>query len=222
MPRPRRVNGTRSLAHFAPRIEEVRMPKALSPIERRIYNYLVDYLKRETYQPSIREIGSRFGIRSTKTVTEYLQSLQRKGYLDRTPSRSRALKILGLDLSPQTYTIPLYDEPVPEGWADAETQLELDRGIASSADCFFVRVQGDHLEPLGILEGDLLLIEPSSDPAPGDMRVLCWGGRVHLQSTDVETSVNGTGDNAAGGNGSTGARMLGVARGVVRTIGDIH
>ena len=64
-------------------------------------------------------------------------------------------------------------------------------------------------------------MEPSSDPAPGDTRVLCWGGRVHLQSPELETSVNGTGDApAAGGNGSTGARMLGVARGVVRTFGD--
>ena len=106
------------------------MPKALSPIERRIYNYLVDYLKRETYQPSIREIGSRFGIRSTKTVTEYLQSLQRKGYLDRTPSRSRALKILGLDLSPETYTIPVYQDPAPEGWNEAEVQYDLDRNLA--------------------------------------------------------------------------------------------
>ena len=67
------------------------MSEVLTPIERRIYNYLVDYLKRETYQPSIREIGTRFGIRSTKTVTEHLQSLQRKGYLDHTRHRRDVL-----------------------------------------------------------------------------------------------------------------------------------
>ena len=51
------------------------MPEVLSKIERRILNYLVDYLKDNTYQPSIREIGKRFGIKSTKTVSEHLQSL---------------------------------------------------------------------------------------------------------------------------------------------------
>jgi SOS-response transcriptional repressor LexA len=33
------------------------MPETLTKIERRILNYLVDYLKENTYQPSIREIG---------------------------------------------------------------------------------------------------------------------------------------------------------------------
>ena len=51
------------------------MPEPLTKIERRILNYLVDYLKENTYQPSIREIGKRFGIKSTKTVSEHLQSL---------------------------------------------------------------------------------------------------------------------------------------------------
>ena len=46
------------------------MPEPLTKIERRILNYLVDYLKENTYQPSIREIGKRFGIKSTKTVSD--------------------------------------------------------------------------------------------------------------------------------------------------------
>jgi repressor LexA len=43
------------------------MPTALTDIERRILDYMVDYLRSNTYQPSIREIGERFGIKSTKT-----------------------------------------------------------------------------------------------------------------------------------------------------------
>ena len=113
------------------------MSEVLTVIERRIYNYLVEYLKRETFQPSIREIGTRFGIRSTKTVTEHLQSLQRKGYLDRTPSRSRALRILGLNLSPDTYTIPLYRNgsyESPDDDVEARYDLEsLRRGRVAKA-----------------------------------------------------------------------------------------
>ncbi len=195
------------------------MPKALSPIERRIYNYLVDYLKRETYQPSIREIGSRFGIRSTKTVTEYLQSLQRKGYLDRTPSRSRALKILGLDLSPETYTIPVYQDPAPEGWDEAEVQYDLDRNLACSADCFLVRIRGDHLRPAAILDGDLVLVEPNEDPQADDIRVFSRDGRIELAATDGNDALSSTADGlTAGGNGASAGRLLGVARGVVRTL----
>ncbi|MEE8550735.1 MAG: S24 family peptidase [Gemmatimonadota bacterium] len=195
------------------------MPEVLSPIERRIYVYLVDYLKRETYQPSIREIGSRFGIRSTKTVTEHLQSLQRKGYLDRTPSRSRALKIIGLDLSPDTYTVPLYSGGNQDALAEVEARFDLDRSFGCSPDCFFVRVAGDHLSDAGILDGDLILVEPRRDLQEGDVAVFDRNGVVDLGDSRSDNPLQGdrTGDSGNDGNGSLGRELLGVARSVIRT-----
>ena len=61
-----------------------------------------------TYQPSIREIGERFGIKSTKTVSEHLQALADKGFLERDPSRSRGVKILGMDLGADTVSVPCF------------------------------------------------------------------------------------------------------------------
>jgi len=51
------------------------MSASLTDIERKILDYMVQYLRSNTYQPSIREIGERFGIKSTKTVSEHLQAL---------------------------------------------------------------------------------------------------------------------------------------------------
>jgi SOS-response transcriptional repressor LexA len=47
------------------------MSASLTDIERKILDYMVHYLRSNTYQPSIREIGERFGIKSTKTVSEH-------------------------------------------------------------------------------------------------------------------------------------------------------
>ena len=182
------------------------MSEVLTTIERRIYNYLVDYLKRETYQPSIREIGSRFGIRSTKTVTEHLQSLQRKGYLDRTASRSRALRILGLDLSPDTVTIPLYGNGVHDSTDDVEARFDLDRSLASSADCFMVRALGAGLLEHGILEGDMLVVEPCDTVYEGELAAYEKGSEVELVLAPAE-----------GLNGAPTPRFLGVVRSVLRT-----
>jgi repressor LexA len=188
------------------------MSDVLTVIERRIYNYLVDYLKRETYQPSIREIGKRFGIRSTKTVTEHLRSLQRKGYLDRTPSRSRALRILGLNLSPETYTIPLYrngayDSPDE----DVEARYDLDRSFACSADCFMVRASGE-AEALGVRSGDLVLVEPCEEVGNSDVMVYENGGAIELRQP------SGTHGSAVSENGPSPTRFLGVARAVLRSL----
>ena len=77
-------------------------------IERRILDYIESYLRRNTYQPSVREIGARFGIKSTKTVSEHLKALAAKGYLERDPSRSRGARIVGLDLNAETLSVPCY------------------------------------------------------------------------------------------------------------------
>ena len=182
------------------------MSEVLTGIERRIYNYLVDYLKRETYQPSIREIGTRFGIPSTKTVTEHLQSLQRKGYLDRTPSRSRALRILGLNLSPATYTIPLYRNGTHSSEEEVETRFDLDCSFACSPDCFMVRATGEGMRERGILDGDLVLVEPCAEGRDCDLAVYEQDGEVELRTVKPGEL-----------NGNPAPRFLGIARAVLRT-----
>lgn len=192
------------------------MAQPLTAIERRIYNYLVDYLKRETHQPSIREIGEQFGIRSTKTVTEHIQALQRKGYIDRVPSRSRALKIRGLNLSATTYTVPLYRSDQDGQRGEVEARFDLDRALACSPDCFLVRADGDGTRELGVLCGDLVLVDPSASPGARDTRVYECGGRLELRADgEDETSPSSHSD----GNGSRSAsRLLGVARAVLRVL----
>ena len=70
------------------------MPEPLTNIERKVYHYLMDFLAENTYQPSVREIGKKFKIKSTKTVSELLQSPARKGYIARDRSRSRGVRLV--------------------------------------------------------------------------------------------------------------------------------
>ncbi len=53
------------------------MAEALTQLEGSVYKYLLDFTAEHTYQPSIRDIGKQFQIKSTKTVSDLLQSLAR-------------------------------------------------------------------------------------------------------------------------------------------------
>lgn len=143
------------------------MPEALTKIERRILNYLVDYLKENTYQPSIREIGKRFGIKSTKTVSEHLQSLADKGFIERDASRSRGVKILGMNLSPSVASIPLYGQiaaGVPALLRESVAEeFQFDTKLVGSADAFLLEVKGDSMTGMGIQPADLVLVEPAEE-----------------------------------------------------------
>ena len=141
------------------------MSPALNDIERRILDFMVSYLRANTYQPSIREIGERFGIKSTKTVSEHLQALAEKGFLERDPSRSRGVKILGMDLSPDAVSVPCFpylpDDRTTGTGTPAETHLTLDRRLAGVRGSFLIRAGGEDLAARGVQEGDYVLIEPA-------------------------------------------------------------
>jgi repressor LexA len=140
------------------------MAEPLTPIEQRVYHYLLDFLCDNTYQPSVREIGKQFQIKSTKTVSELLQSLADKGYIERDPSRSRGVKLLGHEAKRRTQPVPYYGkiaagEPalLPE---NRKGFITMDRRFLPSPDVFFLRVEGDSMVGRGILDGDYVLIKP--------------------------------------------------------------
>lgn len=140
-----------------------RRVEPLSEIERKILDFMVQYLRSNTYQPSIREIGERFGIKSTKTVSEHLQALANKGFLERDPSRSRGVKILHVDLSAETVSIPCYSEvPKAHGVWDAYMHLSIDRRMGGERGCFIVKAKAGDLAVLGVAEGDFVLVSPAT------------------------------------------------------------
>jgi repressor LexA len=140
-----------------------RQIEPLTEIERKILDFMVQYLRANTYQPSIREIGERFGIKSTKTVSEHLQALAEKGCLERDPSRSRGVKILGVDLSANTVAVPCYDEvPLSKEPDGAEMYVSVDRQLGGESGSFMVRASAGDLAVLGVEEGDWVLVAPAS------------------------------------------------------------
>lgn len=144
----------------------VRIVPSLTDIERKILDFMVSYLRSNTYQPSIREIGQRFGIKSTKTVSEYLQALADKGFIERDPSRSRGIRILGVDLNAETVSLPCFRDlkEAMTGLGDgrAEVRVALDRQLVSRSGGFMVRAPEDRLGLAGISERDFLVVQPVS------------------------------------------------------------
>lgn len=147
------------------------MPDTLSTVEQNVYHYLLDFLTEHTYQPSVREIGKRFHIKSTKTVSELLQSLERKGYIERDPSRSRGVRLVGYGGTRRTQPIPFYGriaagEPMllPE---HKKGYITVDRRFIPSENVFWLRITGDSMIGRGIFDGDYVMIQPGPDVSEG-------------------------------------------------------
>ena len=146
------------------------MPQALSDLERRALDYIVEYLRENTFQPSVREIGRRFGLKSTKTVSELLHSIETKGYIERDPSRSRAVRVVGLTLRSGCVSVPVLGRD-----GRAVDRFELDRRFTGPAGAYFLQQTGDELKAEGIREGDLALVDPSGRATSGEDLVVVEG-----------------------------------------------
>jgi repressor LexA len=149
------------------------MTEPLTQLERRVYHYMIDFLAENTYQPSIREIAKQFHIKSTKTVSDLLHSLESKGYIQRDESRSRGVRLLGFAAAGHTQPVPYYGkihagEPslLPE---HRKYFITIDRRFVPSEDVFFLKVKGDSMIGRGLLDGDYVMVSPSARAKDGDM-----------------------------------------------------
>lgn len=168
------------------------MPEALTPLEGSVYNYLLDFTAENTYQPSIRDIGKQFQIKSTKTVSDLLQSLARKGYIERDPARSRGVRLLGFTGGSKTKPVPYYGkihagEPtlLPE---DREGYITMDRRFIPTEEVYFLRVKGDSMIGRAIADGDFVMVNPVAKAKENDIIAARLGEEATVKTL---TNTNG-------------------------------
>jgi repressor LexA len=153
--------------------------------QQEIWDFLVDYVDRHGYPPTVREIGERVGLASPSTVHAHLANLERAGFLKRDPTKPRALELTGLrrhDARPAReaagQALPLIGEIAAGGplLADenVEEYVELPERLVGPAD-FLLRVKGDSMIEAGILDGDLVVVRKSDTATNGDIVVALVG-----------------------------------------------
>lgn len=169
------------------------MPEALTPLEGSVYSYLLDFTAENTYQPSIRDIGKQFQIKSTKTVSDLLQSLARKGYIERDPARSRGVRLLGFTGGSKTKPVPYYGkihagEPsiVPE---NRQGFITMDRRFVPSEEVYFLKVKGDSMIGRAISDGDFVMVNPIAKAKENDIVAARIGDDATVKTL---TRQNGT------------------------------
>lgn len=162
------------------------MPEQLTNQERRVYQFLIDYLAENTFQPSIREIAKRFRIKSTKTVADLLQSLERKGYIHREQSRSRGVRIVGYTGGGRVQPLPVFGPAGAGGEAvlpeHHDGYITMDRRFVPSPDAYFLRVKGDSMIGRAIVDGDYVMVNPSQHAAEGDVVAARIGDEVQIKT----------------------------------------
>ena len=177
----------------------------LTDRQQQIWNFLIEYVDRHGYPPTVREIGEEVGLASPSTVHAHLANLERAGLLRRDPTKPRALELLGRERPSAAPAAPAEVGPVPARDDDAVT-LPLVGDIAAGAPLladqnieeyltfpgstrgdFLLRVRGDSMIDAGILDGDLVIVQKTQDARNGEIVVALAGGDESADEATVKT-----------------------------------
>ena len=144
--------------------------------QQEIWSFLVEYVDRHGYPPTVREIGEAVGLASPSTVHAHLANLERAGLLKRDPTKPRALELVGRDKPEPTVValpkLPLLGQIAAGGPLLAEQNVEDEIAVPETLRGDFVlRVKGDSMIEAGILDGDLVVVRRAQDARNGDIVV---------------------------------------------------
>ncbi len=149
----------------------------LTKRQKEIFDYIRKYAEKTGYPPTVREIGKAVGLHSSSTVHAHLANLEKIGLLRRDPTKPRAIELL-VDKAKRVIRgpgLPVLGE-VAAGEPllaeeNVEEYLELPAAIGGEDGDYILRVKGDSMKDVGIMEGDYVVVRRSEDATNGEIVV---------------------------------------------------
>ena len=144
--------------------------KDLTSRQSEILTFISEVISNEGMPPTRKEIALKFGFKSANSAEEHLKALGKKGFIDLHEGTSR-----GISINKNFLGIPIIGS-VAAGSPllaveNVEERIEFNGNIFSDSVDYFLRVKGDSMHEVGIIEDDLIAINKSKDVKPGDIVV---------------------------------------------------
>jgi len=161
-----------------------------------VLDVIRDHAAAKGYPPTVREIGTVLGLASSSTVHSHIAALERAGFVERDPSKPRALKLAGglpgaslgaaasqhsaqtpaSDVSVRaSVTLPLVGQVAAGAPLLAEEHLEdwleVPEQLVRSGQSFLLRIRGESMINAGIFDNDYVVIRRQPDAAQGEIVV---------------------------------------------------
>jgi repressor LexA len=166
----------------------------LTKRQQEIFDFIKRYSAKYGYPPTVRDIGKAVGLASSSTVHAHLANLERLGVLRRDPSKPRAIELLdrvredvggavgsvadnvrslvrpGLPVVGQVAAgQPILAEENIEDYVQVPPIAGGDQGE------YVLRVRGESMKDVGILEGDYVVVRPQETASDGEIVVALVG-----------------------------------------------
>jgi repressor LexA len=169
----------------------------LTKRQQEIFDFIKRYSAKYGYPPTVRDIGKAVGLASSSTVHAHLANLEKLGLLRRDPTKPRAIEMLdraregvgsAVDSARRFVAptgLPLVGAVAAGQPVLAEENIEdyiQTPGFAGGDDgAYLLRVRGESMKDVGILDGDLVVVRPQETAVDGDIVVALVGDEATVK-----------------------------------------
>jgi repressor LexA len=160
----------------------------LTKRQQEIFDFIRKYSAKYGYPPTVRDIGKAVGLASSSTVHAHLANLEKIGLLRRDPSKPRAIELLdravGTAVDSMRSIVRSEGLPVVGSVAagqpvlaeeNIEEYIAVPEVAGGEAGEYLLRIRGDSMKNAGILEGDLVVVQPQDTAREGEIVVALLG-----------------------------------------------
>ncbi len=160
---------------------------SLTPHQRTVLNYIGEFQGKRGYSPSLADLAVAFGVRSKNSIAKVINTLVAEKQIEKDPKgRIKIINMPGESDAPSAMILPLFGT-IAAGFAapveeHAEEQITIENYLVKDrSSTFLLRVKGDSMIGALIHEGDLVVVDRSKHPKPGDIVVGVLDGEFTLK-----------------------------------------
>ena len=166
------------------------MNETLSTKLKELFDYIRNFQQDSGFPPTVREIQSHFGIKSTASVAYYLKQLEAEGLIRKSKQKKRCIEVVG---ESKVNQVPLLGEiaaglpilavenidsyfPLPDGF------------FGKGGSLFMLQVRGKSMIGIGIQDGDYVIIRSQETAENGEIAAVLIENEVTLKRFYKEKS----------------------------------
>lgn len=161
----------------------------LTPEQQRVFSFIVKHRNETGFPPTVREIAQGLGYRSPNNVRQHLRLIEQKGYIRILAGKARGIEITaGFSMEAaddHSCEVPLIGnvaagKPIT-AIENIDGYVTLDKSIFRGEGLFALRIKGDSMTGMGILDGDIVVIRKKQSAENGEVVVVIIDGDATLK-----------------------------------------
>jgi len=167
----------------------------LTARQEEILNLIKSAIENTGFPPTRAEIAAELGFKSANAAEEHLKALARKGAIEITAGTSRGIRLLGSFAessapmphvpAPLLMSLPLIGRVAAGSpilaQENLETSYSVDPALFSSKPDYLLKVRGESMRDIGIMDGDLLAVKKVDSAKNGQIVVARLGNEVTVK-----------------------------------------